>query len=159
LSPHTLIPPVAVTDRIHIRNHRQVASQLDRSIPRGAFSGATLDILFTGEGMAKLDDATRDRVEDFAADFLDCDCEANPHCEHPEEKFVAYLLELRMEGHNPEDIVDIMGDEYHLTAYPGDIRSFLEQAIRTLEAAESLADVDGREEISEDVAEYRDALL
>jgi len=150
---------VAVTDRIQIRNHRQVASQLERSIPRGAFSGATLDILFTGEGLAKLDDATRDRVEDFAADFLDCDCQGSPHCGCPEEKFVAYLLELRAEGHNPEDIVDIMGDDYHLTAYPGDIRSFLEQAIRTLEASEALSDVDGREDVSAAVAAYRDALL
>ena len=159
MAPGRLRPGVAITDRIQIRNHRQVASQLERSIPRGAFSGATLDILFTGEGLAKLDDATRERVEDFAADFLDCDCEANPHCGHPEEKFVAYLLELRAEGHSAEDIVDIMGEDYHLTAYPGDVRSFLEDAIRTLEAAESLADVEGRGAVSEAVREYRDALL
>jgi len=159
LGPDRLPSTVAVTDRIHVRNHRQVASQLERSIPRGAFSGATLDILFTGEGLAKLDDATRDRVEGFAADFLDCDCEANPHCACPEEKFVAYLLELRAGGHDPEDIVAIMGEDYHLTAYPGDVRSFLEGAIRTLEAAEALADVDGQAETSRAVADDRDALL
>ncbi len=149
---------MAITDRIHVRNHRQVASQLERSVPRGAFSGATMDILFTGEGMAKLDDATRERVENFASDFLDCDCEANPHCGHPEEKFVDYLLERRAEGHNPEDIVDIMGDDYHLTAYPGDVRSFLEQAIRTLEAAEALAEVDGNQSVETRVREARRSL-
>jgi superfamily II helicase len=150
---------VAITDRIHVRNHRQVASQLERSIPRGAFSGATMDILFTGEGMAKLDDATRERVENFASDFLDCDCEANPHCGHPEEKFVDYLIDRRAEGHNPEDIVDIMGDDYHLTAYPGDVRSFLEQAIRTLEAAEALAEVDGNQSVETRVREARRSLV
>jgi superfamily II helicase len=150
---------VAITDRIHVRNHRQVASQLERSIPRGAFSGATMDILFTGEGMAKLDDATRERVENFASDFLDCDCEANPHCGHPEEKFVDYLVERRAEGHNPEAIVDIMGDDYHLTAYPGDVRSFLEQAIRTLEAAEALAEVDGNQSVETRVREARRSLV
>ncbi|MEF8756970.1 MAG: DUF5814 domain-containing protein [Halobacteriales archaeon] len=150
---------MAITDRIHVRNHRQVASQLERSIPRGAFSGATMDILFTGEGMAKLDDATRERVENFASDFLDCDCEANPHCGHPEEKFVDYLVERRAEGHNPEAIVDIMGDDYHLTAYPGDVRSFLEQAIRTLEAAEALAEVDGNQSVETRVREARRSLV
>jgi superfamily II helicase len=150
---------VSITDRIHVRNHRQVASQLERSIPRGAFSGATMDILFTGEGMAKLDDATRERVENFASDFLSCDCEANPHCGHPEEKFVDYLIERRAEGHTPEDIVDIMGDDYHLTAYPGDVRSFLEQAIRTLEAAEALAEVDGNQSVETRVREARRSLV
>jgi superfamily II helicase len=150
---------VAITDRVHIRNHRQVSSQLDTSIPKGAFAGATLDILFTGEGLAKLDDATRDRVEDFASDFLDCDCEGNPHCGCAEEKFVTYLLELRAEGMNPDDIVAVMGDDYHLTAYPGDVRSFLDDAIRTLEAAESLADVDDRPEVGEQVRQYRRSLV
>ncbi len=150
---------MAITDRVHIRNHRQVSSQLDTSIPKGAFSGATLDILFTGEGLAKLDDATRDRVEDFAADFLDCDCEGNPHCGCAEEKFVTYLLELRAEGMNPDDIVAVMGDDYHLTAYPGDVRSFLDDAIRTLEAAESLADVDNRPDVGEQVRQYRQSLV
>ncbi|MFB6311360.1 MAG: DUF5814 domain-containing protein [Salinirussus sp.] len=150
---------MAITDRIHVRDHRRIAAQLERSIPRGAFSGATLDILFTGEGLAKLDDATRERVEDFASDFLDCDCEANPHCGHPEEKFVGYLLDLRAEGHSPEAIVDIMGDAYHVTAYPGDIRSFLEDAIRTLEAAEDLAEVDGAKASASTLHQARDTLL
>ena len=150
---------MAITDRIHIRNHRQISSQLDHSIPKGAFAGATLDILFTGEGLAKLDDATRDRVEDFASDFLSCDCEGNPHCGCAEEKFVTYLLELRAEGMNPDDIVDVMGDDYHLTAYPGDVRSFLDDAIRTLEAAESLADVDDCPEVGEQVRQYRRSLV
>jgi Superfamily II helicase, archaea-specific len=35
-----------------------------------------------------------------------------------------------------------MGDEYLLYAYPGDILSFLDSAVRTLEAAETLAEVD-----------------
>jgi superfamily II helicase len=35
-----------------------------------------------------------------------------------------------------------------LYAYPGDVLSFLDDAVRTLEAVEELADVDGREEAS-----------
>jgi len=134
---------VAITDKVYVKNHRQIAAQLETSFPKGAFHGATMDVLYTGEGLSKLDGATRDRVLEFAEDFLDCDCEANPHCGHPQQKFVAYLLELREDGLGPDAIVDVMGDEYMLYAYPGDVLSFLDGAVRTLEAAEALADVDG----------------
>jgi superfamily II helicase len=150
---------VAITDKIYIKNHQQIASQLETSFPRGAFKGATLDILFQGEGLAKLDDATRDRVLEFAEDFLDCDCEANPHCGCPERKFVRYLLELREEGLGPDAIVDVMGDDYMLYAYPGDVLSFLDDSVRTLEAVEALAGVDGHEETGERARKVRENLV
>jgi superfamily II helicase len=150
---------VAVTDKIYVKNHRQIASQLETSFPKGAFSGATLDVLFSGEGLAKLDDATRDRVLDFAEDFLDCDCQASPHCGCPERKFTRYLLELREQGLGPDAIVDVMGDDYMLYAYPGDVLSFLDSAVRTLEAAEALADVDDRPEAGEQVRRLRQGLV
>ena len=137
---------MAITDKIYVKNHRQLASQLETSIPKSAFAGATMDMLFQGENLAKLDDTTRDRILDFAEDFMDCDCQANPHCGHPEEKFVSYLLELREQGLGPDAIVDVMGDDYMLYAYPGDILSFLDDSVRTLEAIESLAAVDGNDE-------------
>ena len=149
---------MAITDKIYVKNHQQLASQLETSFPKGAFKGATLDMLFRGENLAKLDDATQDRVLDFAGDFMDCDCEANPHCGHPEEKFVRYLLELRAQGLGPDAIVDVMSDEYMLYAYPGDVRSFLDGAIRTLEAVEALADVEGDAEMARRAAEARGAL-
>jgi len=137
---------VAITDKIYVKNHRQLSSQLETSIPRGAFSGATLDLLFQGNGLEKLDEATREKVLEFAEDFLDCDCNANPYCGCPEEKFLVYLLELREEGHSPEAIVDVMSADYMVYAYSGDVLSFLDQAVRTLEAVESLADVEGDDE-------------
>ena len=143
---------VAITDKIYLKNHRQIASQLEANIPKGAFKGATLDLVFTGEGLTKLDDATQERVLDFAQDFLDCDCEDNPYCGHPERKFIRYLLELRAQGLGPDAIVDVMTDEYMLYAYPGDILSFLDQSVRTLEAVEALADVEGDREMEEKAA-------
>ena len=145
---------MAITDKIYLKNHRQIASQLGTSIPKGAFKGATLDVLFSGEGLAEVDEATRDRLLDFAEDFLNCDCQNAPYCGHPEEKFVQYLLELRAQGMGPDAIVDVMGDDYLLYAYPGDVLSFLDSAVRTLEAVESLAEVEGDREMEE---EARDA--
>jgi len=150
---------VAITDKIYVKNHQQLASQLETSFPKGAFKGATLDILFQGEGLAKLDEATRDRVLDFAEDFMDCDCQAAPHCGCPERKFIAYLLELREQGMGPDAIVDVMTDDYMLYAYPGDMLSFLDNSVRTLEAVETLAEVDGNEEMAELVSELRNRLV
>jgi len=150
---------VAITDKIYVKNHQQLASQLETSFPKGAFKGATMEMLYQGENLAKLDDATQDRVLDFAEDFMDCDCQANPHCGHPERKFVSYLLELRAQGMGPDAIVDVMGDDYMLYAYPGDVLSFLDNAVRTLEAVETLADVDGREETASETRRKREQLL
>jgi superfamily II helicase len=134
---------VAITDKIYLKNHRQLASQLDTNLPKGAFKGATLDLLFQGEGLEKLDDASQERVLDFTQDFLDCDCQDNPYCGCAERKFMRYLLELRADGLGPEAIVDVMSDDYMLYAYPGDVLSFLDDSVRTLEAIESLASVEG----------------
>jgi superfamily II helicase len=149
---------VVITDKIYLKNHRQIASQLDRSVPKSVFRGATLDLLFQGEGIEKLDEATRERVLDFAADFLDCDCRDNPYCGHPERKFVRYLLELREQGLAPEAMVDVMTDDYMVYAYPGDVLSFLDDSVRTLESAERLADVDGADDVERRSRELRRTL-
>jgi superfamily II helicase len=137
---------VAITDKIYLKNHHQIGSQIDANLPKGAFSGATLDLLFQGDGLEKLDEATRDRVLTFAEDFLDCGCRDNPYCGHPEGKFIRYLLEIRAQGLGPEAIVDVMTDDYMVYAYPGDVLSFLDDSVRTLEAVEELARVDGNDE-------------
>jgi len=150
---------VAVTDKIYVKNHRQLASQLETSIPRSAFAGATLDLLFRGENLAQLDDATRDRVLAFAEDFMDCDCQSAPHCGCPERKFVAYLLDLRSQGLGPDAMVDVMTDDYMLYSYPGDLLSFLDDAVRSLEAIETLAEVDGHPEVAERARRRRRQLV
>jgi superfamily II helicase len=149
---------VAITDKVYLKNHRQIVSQLDTSIPKGAFKGATVELLYSGEGLSKVGDATRDRLLDFAQDFLDCESEEQLYTGYPERQFVRYLLELRAQGLGPDDIVDVMGDDYMLYAYPGDVLSFLDQAVRTLEAAEALAEVDGTESAARSVGEAKRSL-
>lgn len=149
---------VAITDKVYVKNHRQVCAQLETRFPRGVFRGATLDLLFTGD-IDKLDDATRERVVDFAEDFLDCGCASNPYCGHPERKFVRYVLKLRAEGLGPEAIVDAMTGDYMVYAFGGDVLSFLDEAVRRLDAAEAIASVAGSEEMARRVREARGALV
>ena len=105
-----------------------------------------------------MDDATRDQLLDFAEDFLDCDDEA-VYTGYPERQFVAYLLDLRAQGLGPDAIVDVLGADYTLYAYPGDVRSFLDDAIRTLEAVETLATVDGQTKTAREARAARDDLV
>jgi superfamily II helicase len=42
-----------------------------------------------------------------------------------------------------------MTDEYMVYAYTGDVRSFLDDAVRQLEAVETLADVENRTDMAE----------
>ena len=149
---------MAITDKIYVKNHRQIASQLETRFPKSAFAGATLDLLFQGEKIDQLDDATRERVLDFTKDFMDCDCQDNPYCGHPERKFIRYLLELRASGLGPDAIVDAMSDDYFVYAYSGDILSFLDNAVRTLDAVEQLADVEGDSETAQQAASRRKEL-
>jgi superfamily II helicase len=149
---------VAITDKIYLKNHREIVSQLDVNIPKGAFKGATMDVLYSGEGLSKVDSATRDRLLDFATDFLDPENPDDLYTGYPERQFVQYLLELRAQGLGPEAIVDVMGDEYMVYAYPGDVLSFLDDAVRTLEAVETLSDVEGDEEMARKAREARQAL-
>ncbi|WP_435180623.1 DUF5814 domain-containing protein [Halorussus sp. AFM4] len=149
---------MAVTDKIYVKNHRQIGSQLETNIPKGAFKGATLDVLFQGENLAQLDDTTQERVLDFAEDFLDCDCQSNPYCGCAEKKFMRYLLRLREQGLGPEAIVDVMTDDYMVYAYPGDVLSFLDDSVRTLEAVEELAEVEGDEDAAAEAREKKSAL-
>ncbi|AKH96669.1 DUF5814 domain-containing protein [Halanaeroarchaeum sulfurireducens] len=149
---------MAITDKIYVKNHRQLASQLEVSFPKSAFSGATLDILFQGD-LEKLDDASRERVLDFNQDFLDCTCDSNPYCGHPERKFIAYLLDLRAQGLDPESMVAVMTEDYMLYAYPGDLYSFLDGGVRTLEAVEELAEVEGEKGAARRAGERKRELL
>jgi len=68
---------------------------------------------------------------------------------------LAISLELRAEGHSPDDIVHVMGDDYMLYAYSGDILSFLDQSVRTLEAAEALAKTESGRNRSDELYEAK----
>lgn len=146
---------MAFPEKVYVRDHRQLADQLDTAFPRAAFAGATLDRLFTGDRIDRLDDAVRERVLAFNRDLLDCDCEANPYCGHAEEKLCRWVLTARLEGLAPAGIVDAMGDRYHLYAYEADLVGYLDDAIRRLDALGDLAAVEGRPEAADRAAALR----
>ena len=149
---------MSIVDKVQLRQHHRLRSQLEVNIPKRAFSGAAMEIIHSGEGFDNLDEETRDRLVAFGQDILACDCEGAPFCGHPEERFQRYVLELRAQGFDPEEIVTAMGADYHLEAYPGDVLSFLDESVRLLEAMESLAAVEGRSDMQSRTAQQRQDL-
>jgi len=149
---------VSITERIYLKNHSQICAQMGVRMPKKVFSGATLDLLFTGE-IEKIDESFRACIYAFAKDFLDCNCESNPYCEHPEKKFMEYILKVRGEGKSPEQIVDRMGKEYMVYSYPADIVSFLDDSIRTLEVLEAIAETKENRKMREKVRTAKNLLV
>lgn len=137
---------MSLLEKVYVVDHDRLARQLDTSFPRAAFAGATLDRLFTGDGIDALEPDAREGVLRFNRDLLDCDCQSRPYCGHPEEKLAKWVLEARLDGRSPEGIVDAMRETYQLYAYPGDVLGFLDDAIRHLDALADLADVEGLDE-------------
>tara|TARA_A100001037_G_scaffold158341_1_gene142754 strand:+ start:10283 stop:10732 length:450 start_codon:yes stop_codon:yes gene_type:complete len=149
---------VTITERVYLKNHSQICAQMGVRVPKKVFSGATLDLLFTGE-IEKIDQAFRPYIYAFAKDFLDCDCESNPYCEHPERKFMKYILRLRGEKRSPKEIVKKMEEDYMIYAYPSDLVTFLDDSIRTLEVLEAMADTMGDIEKKDQIRKEKELLI
>ncbi len=150
---------VAITDRIYLKNARRLSRQMDRNMPRNIFHGASLDILYNTDEIEKVDAATRDQLLDFVTDFLDCDCDDAPYCGCAERKFIRYLIDLRREGMSPSRIVETMESEYGLYAYEGDVLSFLDDSVRSLEAVEEVADTLAEYETRDEASRIRDEVV
>jgi|GEM_PF-2942431 len=86
----------------------------------------------------------------FAKEFLSCGCKESPYCGCPPKKLSKFIVELRMEGLDPIEIVKEL-EEYGIEAYQADIFDHLTQCVILLEAFERLVD-------REDVKEIRQAI-
>lgn len=149
---------MSLTEKVYVVDHHRIGRQIGRSIPRAAFAGATLDHLYTGESLENLDPTDHDRIVAFNRDFLDCDCRSNPYCGHPQEKFARWILDERLDGRAPDEIIDAMRDAYGVYVYRGDLLSFLDDGIRRLEALADLGAVEGAKSYAEQVKTTRRGL-
>jgi helicase len=126
-------------DSVYYKYANRISSALNVNLPSRVFQGASLDILFEGENMDKLDITLRDQLFEFAADFLTCNCRDSPYCGCAERKFSEKIISIRAEGYEPEGIVKKLEHLYGITAYPGDVLGYLDNVVRNLEAVEMIA--------------------
>jgi len=137
---HKKAPPLDIAvelepfDAAYFRNAERLSRILGINVPSRTFSPASLDIVFSGESIAKLDRSLQAQFTDFAREFLDCVCEDAPFCGCPERKFSKKIIEYRLQGKDPRGISRAIAADYNLSAFDGDILGYLDRLTRNLDA-------------------------
>lgn len=117
----------------------RVSKAMKTNVSTRLFADSTLVILTTGDLLAKLDPQYVDKILAIQVDFMDCKCKERPFCKCLEKNISHHILKRRLQGWNPNRISKEFMSLYDIHIYPGDIFTWLDQAIRTLEAISRIA--------------------
>jgi helicase len=147
--PVDILVLLEVFDKAFFAGVDRIAASLNVRLPSRVFQGAAMEMALSGESLARLDNTTRLKLVNFAAEFLSCKCKDTPYCGCPEKKFSKRLFDLRYEGLSPGRMIDALTARYGVFAYPSDLLEYLEMSVRHLEAVVEVADVVGDEHSSE----------
>ena len=145
LEPVDILVSLEVFDQAFFAGADRIAASLNVRLPSRVFQGAAMEMALSGESLARLDNATRQKLINFASEFLSCECKYTPYCGCPEKKFSKRLFDLRHEGLSPGRIIDALTAQYGVFAYPSDLLEYLESSVRHLEAVVEVAYVQGDE--------------
>jgi helicase len=121
------------------RLHRQLSTVLKANFSTRLFADSTLDIISTGENLVKLDPNFQEAVLNIQMDFLSCRCKDRPFCNCLQRELSSLIVKERLKKKDPVDITRKLLREYQIHAYPGDIFSWLDALIRTLEAVKRIS--------------------
>lgn len=146
--PIAIVSNLEFFDSVYFKYAARISTSLGINLPSRVFQGASIDILFDGENLEQLDIVLRDQIFDFASDFMTCSCRDSPHCGCAERKFSEKIIATRAEGYDPAGIVRKLEDKYGVTAYPGDVLGYLDNAVRNLDAVEMIARVYSKKDIA-----------
>ena len=127
--------------------HKQIISALKMNFSTRLFSESTLDIISSGEAMAKLDKKFQEALLKIQIDFLRCDCAERPFCECLQRGISYFILNQRLDRKDPIDISKSLMREYQIQAYPGDIFAWLDTYVRNLDAIKRVARAYNNKEI------------
>jgi len=149
VEPKDILARLKVFDAVFFRYADQLSTALNTEVPIRVFQGASYDLVFSGESMARIPKHLQRRILGFAREFLICRCKDSPYCGCPEKKFTEKIIELRASGLDIEDIIREITRNYDIYAYPGDLLEYLDQTARNLEAVEEIAEIYGKKDLAE----------
>lgn len=112
----------------------RLSSALKTNVSSRLFADSTRDIITTGDVIAKIDPQYTDKLISLQIDFLSCNCQEKPFCNCLEVNISDKIIRQRLHGWDPNHISKYFMTNYDVHIYPGDIFSWLDQVIRTLEA-------------------------
>lgn len=146
--PVEIITNLGFFEAVYFKYAAQISTALKINMPSRVFQGASMDIVLEGENLSRLEMKMQDQILNFAADFLTCGCKESPYCGCPERLFSEKIIDLRVDGYDPIQIVRYLEDKYGITAYPGDLLGYLDDAIRNLDAVERIAKVYSKKDLA-----------
>lgn len=117
----------------------RLSSILKTNVSSRLFADSTRDIITTGEVIAKLDPQYADKLITLQMDFLSCSCKEKPFCNCFEVNISDKIIHQRLNGWSPDRISKYFMTNYDIHIYPGDIFTWLDQVIRTLDAISRIA--------------------
>lgn len=139
---------------LYLKFAERISTKLRMQISQRALHGSFLDLLNSAD-MRELENKIQKYCLDFARDFMRCTCKEAPYCGCPARNISLRILELRMVGKSPAEIIDDFSDRYGMYAYQGDLINWLDQMVRYLEAVEAVAKVLGKAETAKEAGERK----
>jgi len=156
------IPPIetalklGIFTQVYLNNVQRYATAIGVNMSSNVFSGANLDMLFSGAGdeLTYLDQKELESIVSFSIEFVNCDCKDSPFCGCPEKSFSRWLIEMRIDGLEPREIVERMS-AYGVHAYSGDLLGYLDQIARILESIELIAQIFNKKALALEASKLR----
>lgn len=121
------------------RLNRRLGKALNINLSARLFADSTLDILSSAETVSKLDPNLQDALVNLQIEFMSCRCKDRPFCNCFQEELSKRILKQRILKKDPVDISKKLLKNYQIHSYAGDIFSWLDSVIRTLEAIRRIA--------------------
>lgn len=153
-SPQEVAVTLESFEDLYLKFAERISVKLHMQISQRALHGSFLDLLSSAD-LKELENKIQRQCMDFTRDFLRCTCKEAPYCGCLQKNISLRILDLRSEGKNPAEIIDLFSDRYGMYAYQGDLINWLDQMVRYLEAIEALARVLGKAEAEKEASLWK----
>ncbi|MGC9517888.1 MAG: DUF5814 domain-containing protein [Methanomicrobiales archaeon] len=141
ISPLEMALTLEPFDNLFLSNrvHKKLSKTLKVNLSTRLLADSTLDIISSAENLAKLDPALQDALINLQMEFFTCKCKERPFCTCLQMEISRRIIKLRTQRRDPVDISKILLKNYQIHAYAGDIFSWLDSVIRTLDAVRRIS--------------------
>ncbi len=128
--------------KIYLTSKLQAILKIDSS---SLFSGTTLEKIYFNNRKEALSKHGEEMLINLLTEFFACGCKDAPYCTCPKMEIGKRLLDLRKARLSPNRISEEFRKEYGLKIFSADLINWLDSAIRTLETAEKIFALYGKE--------------
>ena len=155
-APLDIVLRLQVFTQVYLNDVQRLTRALGVHISPNVFSGGNLEMFFSGNGdeLTYLDQKTLDPIIAFSVAFVGCDCEGSPFCGCPERNFSKWIIDQRVKGLDPAEIVKKMS-AFGIHAYSGDVLNYLDQVVRLMESIEAMAAILNKQDVQLEALEIK----